>query len=305
MTSEINSLPLSLDHQELIESFWGPLRVNENLYFAEYSFANVYLFRKQHGYKLITTNPPFVAGVEPELNIPYLIPTQPPEKLHLDVLNKAAEALLSSEAFSSADNKNLYLYPCPDHWLPRMNSTISSSRSETDYLFKANKLKTFGGRALSSRRNLLHQLEAHHTLESKILGEKEQGDAITVLDQWQREVSTTKESNDYYPCKESIERMDRLKLFGRITYADGHPIGFTIGELLSPQTALLHMTKSTHAIKGVTPFLYQDFALHLPESVEWINLEQDLGIPSLRQAKSAYDPDLLLTKWHVKRHGSK
>ncbi len=26
-------------------------------------------------------------------------------------------------------------------------------------------------------------------------------------------------------------------------------------------------------------------------------MEQDLGIPALRQAKQAYDPDMLLHKW--------
>ena len=91
--------------------------------------------------------------------------------------------------------------------------------------------------------------------------------------------------------------MDTLGLCGRIAYANGVPIGFTLGELLTPTTALLHFAKSLHSVKGATPYLYKDFASHLPASVQWINLEQDLGIPALRKAKEAYAPDQLLTKW--------
>ena len=76
-------------------------------------------------------------------------------------------------------------------------------------------------------------------------------------------------------------------------------LGFVIGELLTPKTAVLRFAKSLRSLKGVTPFLYQDFALHLPETVQWVNLEEDMGIPSLRQGKKAYAPDQLLSKWRI------
>ena len=94
-----------------------------------------------------------------------------------------------------------------------------------------------------------------------------------------------KEKTDYYQTIEALELMDRLELFGRIVYADGEPAGFTLGDLITPKTALMQFSKAVHSFKGVTPYLYQDFAKNVPESVEWINLEQDLGIPSLRQSK--------------------
>ena len=37
----------------------------------------------------------------------------------------------------------------------------------------------------------------------------------------------------------------------------------------------------------------------LNEKVKWINLEPDLGIEELAQAKEAYEPDLLLKKYRV------
>ena len=202
-----------------------------------------------------------------------------------------------------APSSTIHLFPIPEQWLPLLEQnlqSIYSCRGQTDYIFGVEKIETLKGRSLSSRRNLLHQLEGEHRLESRELTKETKQDAIAVLERWQKESSVPKEENDYYPCLEALELMDRLKLSGRIAYADGEPIGFTIGEMLTPQTSLLHIAKPLHSVKGAAVFLYQDFASHLPDSVEWINFEQDLGIPSLRQAKSAYDPDLLLTKWHVK-----
>lgn len=278
--------PISLEHQSVISPAWKRLCMEYDLHFAEYSFANVFLFRKKHDYHLVICDTPCVQGKFKNGNF-YIIPSVPPPQIQLTLPE-------CTEGFSYC------FFPIPDNWVEKFKNrglSITSCRADSDYLFHVTKLQTLAGRELSSRRNLLHQLERQHHLESKEISDQELRSVFDLLDKWQLQTGKPKEKTDYFSCREALEHRVQLELFGRIVYADDQAIGFTIGELLSPKTALLHFAKSLHDIKGATPFLYKDFALHLPKSIQWINLEQDLGIPALRQAKEAYDPDILLTKW--------
>jgi hypothetical protein len=51
--------------------------------------------------------------------------------------------------------------------------------------------------------------------------------------------------------------------------------------------------------KGVYQFMYNVFAKELGTEYEWVNFEQDLGIPELRQAKESYQPDKMAVKYRV------
>lgn len=285
--------PLSLMHQSILSPAWRQLCEEYDLHFAEYSFANAYLFRNKHHYKMIECETPCVQGQFKSGHY-FITPSVPPKLIKLKL--------------PQCTQRHSYcFFPLPDAWKKDFESlemSLTTCRSDTDYLFHITKLQTLEGRALSSRRNLLNQLERKHTLESKEINEFVVDQAFELLEKWQLQTEETKDKTDYYSCKEALELMDSLQIFGRIAYADGKPMGFTIGELITPRTALLHFAKSLHSVKGATPFLYKDFALNLPSTVKWVNLEQDLGIPALRQAKQAYAPDLLLTKWRACEAGS-
>lgn len=279
--------PLTLAHKEIFTRLWSALCLKYDLRFSEYSFANDYLFRETHEHRFIPEygliRGRFSDGSH------YLIPTMHPNELlkHIGPLLR-----------ETGD----HLYPIPDQWIPSVESLgmkVSQNRDDSDYLSHTEKLKTLSGRNLSSRRNLLHQLQADHRLESKPLELSDVPSALDLLEEWQSHAAMPKEKTDYFACKESLENMSALGLCGRLAFADGELLGFTVGELLTPSLALLHMLKTRREVKGATPYLYQEFASHLPASVEWVNFEQDLGIPALRQAKQAYQPDQVLTKWRA------
>lgn len=278
--------PISLSQEGIISPLWEALRLNNKLQFAEYSFANIFFSRRIHNYAFIPSDPPFVFGNSINGD-PYLIPTISPLELSETIINYLKD-------------QSLPLFPITDEWLDKLPHTKACmSRANSDYLFTKEKLSTLKGRELSSRRNLIHQLEKHHHLEVKMLTSKEILDALKVLEIWQQEAKQSPEQNDYFACKDALQYMEKLQLFGRILYVDGEPKGFTIGELLTPNTAYVHYAKSDHHLKGVAVYLFQDFARFVSDEVEWINLAQDLDLPSLRQAKKAYHPDKLLSKWRV------
>lgn len=284
----MNWIPLELKHQPLLDPIWKSLTLKHNLVLSEYSFANNYLFRKAHNYQLnLEGDFPILKGSSrkgDEFILPTFDPASLPKKKLCDLLTI------------------LPLYPIPDQWLEYFSTlpvATKSNRYQSDYLFTTEKLKELKGRRLSSRRNLLHQLLNNHHTEVHPLNSLEVQPALVILDEWQKQTSLTTEQSDYFSCQEALTYIEQFNLIGRLCFVDGIPAGFTLGEQLTPSTVILHFSKALHQYKGLTPFLYEDFAAHIPEGTRWINLEQDLDIPSLRQAKEAYDPDCLVNKWQV------
>ncbi|MDR3236899.1 MAG: phosphatidylglycerol lysyltransferase domain-containing protein, partial [Spirochaetia bacterium] len=93
--------------------------------------------------------------------------------------------------------------------------------------------------------------------------------------------------------------IDELSLSGTIYYAGGRPAGFILGEKLTDDSYALHFAKGLTVFKGIYPFMYNSFAKSLREQYGFLNFEQDLGSPALRQAKASYRPDMMLKKYMV------
>lgn len=284
-----NFISIQLEDRSIFNPICKDMATEFNLQFSEYSFANIFLFRKQHNYEVSISDTPLIRGKFSDGTY-YLIPTQP-----IDLFIKATEDLLKTE--------NHVLYPISEGWLLNLKArgfTFTHNRDDSDYLFHKDKLKTLSGRALSSRRNLLSQLFSQHRLKTDRLDSSNAQQARILLDQWQEDVHLPKEKTDYHACVEALQNISHLELIGKIVSENEKIIAFYLGEKLTEKTAILQFAKGLHDVKGITPFLYKDFASNLSEETEWVNVEQDLGISSLRQAKRAFDPDLILTKWRAR-----
>jgi uncharacterized protein len=83
-------------------------------------------------------------------------------------------------------------------------------------------------------------------------------------------------------------------------YVDQEPGGFIIGEPLHSKLYGLHFAKARKEFKGIYPYLYQAFARSLPDHYSEWNMEQDLGVETVRKSKLSYHPDRLIKKWRVR-----
>ncbi|MBN2860933.1 MAG: DUF2156 domain-containing protein, partial [Sphaerochaetaceae bacterium] len=122
-------------------------------------------------------------------------------------------------------------------------------------------------------------------------------DMITVLDAW-AEGKTSVE--DYDATRFAIEQREALSLTGYVLYSQDTPIAFTLGELASEDTFIVHIEKALTTYKGVYQYINRAAVSLLPEGIQTINREQDLGIPGLRQAKMTYQPKGFLMKYRLR-----
>jgi len=276
---------LSLKHKDLLSQRLKNITVP----LSEYTFPNLYLFRKNHDYEVLIDSDVFIKGRSYDGHI-FLMPTTDVRTLDMAALK---------ERMAGVD----FLFPIPEAWLTAFSPDafeISFVEGDTDYLYTVEKMSTYAGRKLHKKRNLLKQFNELYTSEARPLTNEHLDQARAVLDGWLAETDLDAEQTDYGPCREAIDRYEELVLCGGIYYADGEPAGFVLGEEVNDETYVLHFAKALTKFKGVYQFMFNNFAKILPPKYQFLNLEQDLDKENLRVFKSSYVPDALLKKARVR-----
>ncbi len=80
-----------------------------------------------------------------------------------------------------------------------------------------------------------------------------------------------------------------FRVFGKVE-------AFTFGERIAGDMAIIHVEKANGEIRGLYPFINQQFVENEFYDVKWINREEDMGEPGLRKAKESYRPARLVEK---------
>jgi hypothetical protein len=277
--------PLSLEHQHHLRESLQQM----HMCLSEYSFADAYLFRNVHRFEVWHGQALYLKGMTRD-DVSYLMPLQPwhtlpvAEIMHL--LTYEVECLFP------LSEKGSLLFPATEFLL-------TTEAADSDYVYTVQKMRLYPGRHLSAKRNLVRQFLANYTATSYPLSKEHLAAALTVLEHWQAERGDI-EGSDYNSCLEALEMWGKLAgLDGRIYYVEGVPAGIIIGETLNPRMYVMRFVKALKAYKGIYQYMYQVLAQHLDDYFYFLNLEQDLGKPSLRQAKNSYQPDYLYSKWRV------
>jgi hypothetical protein len=276
---------LGLQHKELL----APLLKEAKAGLSEYTFANLYLFRGNHEYEVITDRNVFVKGKSYDGRT-YLMPA-------FDVRRADIGAL--KDLMKTVD----FLFPIPEEWLTVFEPDafeITYKDGDADYVFTVEKMSTYKGRNLHKKRNLLAQFQKRYRHDALPLTNDRLAQARFILSDWQATSQMNAVDTDYAACLEALDRYDELVLCGGIYFADDEPAGFVLGEEVGDETFVLHFAKARTKFKGVYQYMFNNFAKILPPKYKYLNLEQDLDKENLRVFKSSYLPDLLLRKARVR-----
>ena len=277
--------PLTLGHRDLL---FDRLRAVD-IPVSEFSFANLYLFRDTHRYEVLTDGEVVWLRGRSYDGHAYLMPTT-------DVRNMDPEGLRAAAGLAD------FLYPVPEQWLSAFPGDLfrwTFEEGDSDYLFLTERIATYAGKAMHKKKNLLNHFVKHYQHEALPLTEDRLSDAVRILNRWQDESGQTTGDTDFAACRESLVRMEELVLCGGIFYADGEPAGFVHGEELNDSTYALHFAKGLTRFKGIYQYMFNSFALVLPDRYRYLNFEQDLGMEALRHMKQSYLPETMLKKYRV------
>ena len=177
--------------------------------------------------------------------------------------------------------------------------------SVSDYIYTSEKLIHLKGKKLQSKRNHINRFMRENEWKYKTLtGNPELvRECKSMLDKWMAINSEDKDpSIDYddFATKIMLENFEYLNLKGGLICVNNEIAAFSIGEVLTKDTVVVHVEKAFTSIHGAYTIMNQQFVINEAADFLYINREEDMGVENLRKAKLSYQPDILLEKYNAR-----
>ena len=173
-----------------------------------------------------------------------------------------------------------------------------------DYICLREKIIALEGKEMRPKRQHLYQFprfypnHEYRPLEPGLFPE-----CLQLLQQWSdnaEAIGHLQGADSKVIERESISQVfnnwERFGAIGGAMFVDGKMVAFTYGVPINGNTFDLCVEKGDIAYKGVYTVVRHEFMQQIPEQYTYINLEEDLGLPGLRRAKSSYHPAYQIQK---------
>lgn len=182
--------------------------------------------------------------------------------------------------------------------------TVTDYRDFYDYLYSREKMETLAGKKYHGKRGHLKKFYAQYDYSFEPITEADFDTVKEINYEWCRQKGTCAEKseiNERCAVKKLLDNFHALGAFGGMIRIEEKPVAFTIATRLfsGSDIANVHFEKAIGDYQGLFPAINQLFVKSMPEDIQWINREDDMGLPGLRKAKLSYYPEILLQKYQV------
>lgn len=168
-----------------------------------------------------------------------------------------------------------------------------------DYIYTREKLASLTGKKLQPKRNHINKFDRLYPNYSYVplLPERVE-EYIAFADRWLQDEQHSGESlkAENEMIHSILNAFEELELMGGTLVVDDDIVALTIASKINDETIDVHVEKALISYEGAYSKINNSFVKSLPESIRYINREEDLGLPGLRKAKESYQPDLRLAK---------
>ncbi len=288
----------------LCDKAWvDPIVMAENSPSADYNFGNIYIWDKHYKQLICRFEDRMITKLRYEGERAFVFP------IGSGPLRPALEAL---KAFCDDRGYPFLLRGVTEKHCDELEQlfpghfTYTLEEHLSDYIYSAEKLSTYSGKALHGKKNHCNRFEAEHDWDFLPLTRELIPGCLDMLDIWTEENSGRLESSisdEHDAIIRAFAAYEKLGLEGGVLRSSGKIVGFSLGELASPDTFDVHFEKAEIDINGAYPMVCRELTRSVMKThptVRYINREDDMGLDSLRTSKLSYKPEYLLKK-HLAR----
>lgn len=180
---------------------------------------------------------------------------------------------------------------------------VEPTREQFDYIYRTEDLIKLAGRKYHQKKNHLNSFLKNNQFTYEPLTERYVKQCLDLSDTWCQLHRCEEDMNllgEWEAIRKALNNFSALKIQGGVVLINDKVEAFALGELLNNSTAVVHIEKANPEIRGSYAIINQQFCEKTWQNTEYINREQDLGEPGLRQAKESYNPVQLVEKYRIK-----
>src|SRR6266545_499183 len=163
--------PLDLADKPLLDGIFGQLQPR----ISEFSFANLYLFRKAHFYSLTMVGDALVLLGQGYDGAPYFLPP-----LGGNIVEAAERLLAEGKTLYGADEQFVEKY------LRETSFEVTEDRDNFDYLYSRQDLAELPGNRYHKKKNRIHYFTSRHEFIIEPFGESLLEGSLRLLEEWGR-----------------------------------------------------------------------------------------------------------------------
>lgn len=271
--------PITLEHKKAVES----LRKKYGNFLSSHAFASIYLWRQEMGLRLLLEPSFYTVRCSWMGQNAWFFPCGEVDSYRAFLDEKRKEKDFSLCYMRQEDVRWLEAQ-FPGQW------RFSRRQEADEYLYDANGHRALKGGAYANMRTQVHKVEREYSPRIVPLGPENLQEALEIIRQWSHghHRFDACDLRDDQVDEEAMLLQRELDIQGILLYLDEKPTAVTAGFYLDDQVFDIAVAKSISAAQGVS--YYAKWALLSSISCSVINLEEDLGIPGLREMKSRLHP---------------
>ena len=214
------------------------------------------------------------------------------------------------QEYCIANNVTLRLTALPEEFVdavkPILPDFIFTELPQwSDYIYNVQSLATLQGKALNKKRNRYNKFMAEQPGHSYSRCTFDDTKEVIKFLASNRDCQNNREDNmkcyEHWQCMATVGNLVRYNQPAGVLRVDGKIAAFTLGEVFG-DTLYVHIEKANHEIAGsseaINRMFVNDMLSEHPE-ITYVNREEDLGDPGLRQVKRAYNPIMMLNRYEV------
>jgi len=279
-----------LEDRQLLHALFGRLQPRV----SELTFANIFLFRHAHDYRITSRGDAVVILGRGYDGSEYFLPP-----LAGDIQSAVDCLLRDGLTLYGADRVFMGRFLTPSEHL-----LVEEDRDAHDYLHRRLELADLPGNRFHKKKNRISYFSSRHEYLVEPYSSRHLKGALDVLEAWTGAHAGSAGSSLEHEASatgEGLEMVEKLGLEGVVVLVKGEVRAFALGERLNDMTSVCHFEKGDPFLEGVSQLVDREFNRKCFTDCVFVNREQDLGEPNLRRAKLSYHPVEMVEKFRVRR----